>query len=409
MTGGGHISRLAQLFFLEHSEQRHKRLKGFEDATQLIVETVASIPGFVKTVLLIDKATERMQVMQQRLMKRVLLSHKAVISGSTAAADETEWGATTTNTNTNNNNNTNRSSARCGVLLESWLLTLLDASHEEDESNGIHNDDDDDDSNHNRNDTLSKRAVDYMEFVSNTTLDDYMLATVSKETSRPGRGGESEAELREGFLEARRVLFDRVATFQHLEALLLTLPEDEMERAASTDLVRWSLYKALKKPFAALMNTCDMAFHTMILIILRFWLLFDVRFDQGRDTPSQYVSLCSLVALMSLGYFTFRWIGDVVGLARIRPDLALRWTLSLQTIVHVLLVVLVFISTAGSRLAQNNAIRDNISWDTYSSVAALSLGMVWLKVVLFLQVINRKMAAYILVLIQVRNKREREG
>ena len=70
--------------------------------------------------------------------------------------------------------------------------------------------------------------------------------------------------------------------------------------------------------------------------------------------------------------FTFRWIGDVVA-----RSVRIWRTLSLQTIVHVLLVVMVFITTAGSRLAQKDAIRDNISWDKYSSVAALSLVSPW--------------------------------
>ena len=373
-------SRLAELFYEEYINRNET---GLEDATQLIVDTVASIPGFVKTVLLIDKETERMQVMQKRFMKRVLLSHRALCRADTVDSEREEQDA-------QDENERLRSAGAQpndfgGVVLESWLLALLD-SHE----------------------TIHKiRAVDYMEFVSNLTLKDYLQATVSKKENKPG--GESEAELREKFHETRCELFDKVATLPHLLVLLITLPVEQVERASVVGMVQWALYKALKKPFVTFMNFCDFFFHLSLLGIWRLFLLLDVRFAQGADESTLLGSWLFgfVVAIACIMYFSYRWVGDIISLARIKVQLAVKFVLSLQTLVQLTLVVLVIVSTAGSGIT-STALSATISSATYSNVTAVSLGFLWLKVVLFLQIVNQKMAAYIIALVQVRKKKSRD-
>ena len=346
-------SRLAALFYDEFIDNS----TGY-DGAETMVRSVASIPGFTKSVLLIDRESERMQVLQKRFMKRVLLHDAAVYHQRDDATSIPGIPSS----------RRSRHSSR-GVLLDSWLLAFLDSGDS----------------------TVKSRAVDYLEYVSNLKMQDYLLATIPK-TGEGRPGGDSSQELEAKFFKSRKTLFERIASFRHLEMLLMNLPDEQLERAAVCGAVRWSMQKSMRRPFVLFMNFCDILFHITLLFVWRLWLLQDTKRYQGYiDTANSEVYLSGFSAtLAAMAYFCYRWIGDLVAILRIKTRLVHRFILSLPTVLQALMIVLVCLIMADADIPFLDG------W--YSAVAAISLGCLWLKIVLFLQVINEKMAAYLLAI-----------
>lgn len=402
-------------------------------SAQLLVNRVARIAGFVKTVVLLASRFEKELVLSHPLMKRVVLRPASLLlvlqqlPGENDYDDEEEDGDEERDDNNDSvyptesliakSSSMSRKAAMLpissqsltfAVKLESWILTMMDSKDE----------------------SVRLRAIDYLDHVSQLTLDDYrqilndfghrssLSSSSSSTTPSPHtaleRGSSvaaiyaavpataSEDELLHEFRELRARLFDAVSRFRFLTILLLAFSEREEERAVQIPIVRYALARATKRPFVNLMNACDFFFHALLVLVWRRWILRDVEFARLPDTaddgtgsaPPIWNDIGVYLASASASYFVFRLLGDSLALARVSTDLAVTNFFSLRVLVLVGLLVSMFLGTFGATYLSRR----------YFAAAAFSVVLLWVKVVLFLQVVNEKLAAYVLAFLQVKKR-----
>jgi hypothetical protein len=159
----------------------------------------------------------------------------------------------------------------------------------------------------------SKRAVEYLEVVSQTTISDFI-------------GGFQTAltDDMKAFHEQRHSVFDAFEGLEGTIASLVVLDESATERAASTQVVWYTMNKKLRRPITVGLVLIDLALHMTLLLAFRN----EVQFEGGDGgaigaVPTQVVvficchyiirKTCEGLALLSLSktvfqrYFTNIW------------------------------------------------------------------------------------------------------
>lgn len=101
----------------------------------------------------------------------------------------------------------------------------------------------------------SKRAVDYLSLVSETSIIDYM-----------GSYRSNLAEDQEQFQLAKKSVFDAVQDLDGVIPSLVTLEEREIERASITEIVWYVMSENLARPFVVGLVLIDLVLHLTLLI-----------------------------------------------------------------------------------------------------------------------------------------------
>lgn len=410
-----------EAYFYEESPQEGRAHAAW------MVQSLASLPGFVKTAVMLHFRSERERVLRHALMKRIVLHWQSLVyQNNTSAAVVAEVGGGGEDhkdevnlsaeeeppaniSATQNSSSSDRlgeiSSIRTmpgsSVVFQSWLLEMLASTQ------------------------CQMRAIEYMEHISNMTLEDYRQlrsefqptsssspqnASLRGTLNRTGSGPtlyyapqvtKSEEELLEDFTTLRQSLLDRISKFRFLTSLLLGLSSEQIEQCVALPVVQHAVREATKRPFCVFLNGCDFLFHVVILVAWRRWLLLDfeayrTQVQNNEPWPPLTADVGFFLTFCCGAYFMFRWLADTIALGRVNWKLGLFNILSLQFAILTILIVLMMIVTF-------------VESSVYVTLGALSFGFVWIKVILFLQAANETLAKYILALVQVRERRQVES
>jgi hypothetical protein len=150
---------------------------------------------------------------------------------------------------------------------------------------------------------------------------------------------------------------------------------------------------------------CDFFFHTILLFTLRRYFIANYSTKALETlTLTQLLGLYFTIILgpCSLFYICSRLLADLFSFTQVswavfRRNLFYRWT-----IVDILVVAMI---VTNEYLAISST--STVLTFALSSVQAISIGFIWLKFLGFLQVLNRRLATFIMSIFEV-SQRERE-
>lgn len=321
------------------------------NSTRDIVEDVAAIPYLIKTILLMDDEGVRREILSLPILRRVMLCKYSVHPDDSSLTNQTE----------SSRGSPSRSSS-------SWLVNMFkDASTKE-------------------------RGVDYLEIISNLTISDYMCLPVQGHEFGVISPIPTKKDIEE-FNQVRMELFQSVASNERLTPKLFTLSKREMERASVTAAVRWALNDEIRRPFMITIVFCDFIFHAVLLILYR-WVVF--YFHSNFEEPSR---IATSIVFFCMCYFLFRLLVDLaliwVSWNMFWRNLFYRWTIieTCSTIMVWISFVALFSRSFGTDFETTGR--------AYYVFQAVTIALLWLKLLGFLQVMNRTLAAYIFAIFEV--------
>ena len=332
------------------------------------------------------------QLFKLPIMRRVLFSEYTVLSASRIKRRET-LDANLEPGETDNNDDDDEEE-------DSWIMRVLtDSASEELQRQQI--------------------VVEYFERISDLTVLDYSSVYFSSSSYGKKRKEhltewielqilKPHQDIVRAFRVQKQRLFDTISRFPRLIPYLFALPNDDVERVALLPIVQRALHRSVRRPFMVGLIFWDVVFHFALLFAARNWLLLgtspdtpssDSIWDELWTVHSKSVGDRGIFLILALGpssiiYVLFRLLADLFAFAQISwklffQNLRYRWT--------IVDIVAVFMLIVGLTLDKNNSfssVRVNFTFH------AFAVGFLWLKVLGFLQVLNRKLATHILAMFE---------
>ena len=173
--------------------------KPLGDERTILVQALAqTMPNLVRSVLLVndDAVDSRTKVLETTVFRRLLL---------------------------------------CPLIIDKWLVRML-------KHGGV----------------PSRRGVDFLGLISNTTIDDYT-----------GGVGTPLPKDWQAFHESKEAVFDAVGHLRGIIASLVALDEDQLERAASTSVTWHIMSNKLSRPFVLGLVLIDLSLHLTLMLAFR--------------------------------------------------------------------------------------------------------------------------------------------
>jgi len=260
-----------------------------------------------------------------------------------------------------------------GPFEKSWLVRMIETEYE----------------------PIKKRAVDYLELLSDLTVLDYIL----DEDVSP------KAADNDLFLQSQENTFSEVEKLKHLIPAMILLEDSEKERVALTPVIRQVLDNSIIQPFGITILFCDFIFHLFIAFGWRsisFAILEDTitnangKFEASDNHLERFLESMFYISTV---YFIWRLLGEIFSTSIIswkilRANFYTFWTL-------VDLVSIILASIVGS-LDYINVDDDEIAFSPHwFGLFAVVTGFLWLKLLSFLKVMNPTLATFMLAISQV--------
>lgn len=312
-----------------------------EDISAEIVQSIASIPDLVKTVLLIANETHRNFILSTTIMRRVLAS-KYSVGG--------------------------------------WLTAMLQSSSKR----------------------ITDRAIEYLNIVSTPDLFASRQGEQSRRGSwRRSKSSHSITAPPAGQINLNKheqdELYNEVSRIQDFVPSLLALGEKDVEEVSTTRLVSKVLDQLICRPFAATVILCDAIF---LAILLTGFRLGVTRLLLGWSAESVanflYMSNCGIF------YFIIRELGKIVSLLMLtRRTLIYFWSFWNLTDLMSTLLALASVISVRSHLSSRDS---NEVPHQLRNLLAVTTGFIWLRVLSFLKGINMQLATFVLAILQVSPK-----
>jgi hypothetical protein len=300
----------------KHSARDIFRTTAYKDMSAAIVQTVASVPDFVKLVLFIDDEEQRGELLSTTLMKHVLLSRYSV---------------------------------------GPWLTGMLQ-SHDK---------------------RASGLALEYLHLISAISLND---DGSEQDHIMRRQKNDHEVKLRSEFYQQASLIEDFVPS-------LLSLGDEKVEEAATTDVVQQVLDRIISRPFAVTVVFCDAIFLALLIFGYRGAVNGLVL-----GASASTVLACIQVSNTGIFYFMVREIGKIISLSMVTRK-ARTYFVSFWNLVDLSTVALVLASTLAIR-SKMGGLR---------GLCAVTTGFMWLRVLSYLKGINMQLATFVLAILQVRS------
>ena len=222
----------------------------------------------------------------------------------------------------------------------------------------------------------SKRAVDYMVMVSEATAEDYIGGY------RSILPGDFEA-----FYNERNQVFEMAGKLKGTIASFVTLDTWETERAASTAMAWHIMDKNLERPFVVGLVLIDLVLHITLMLAFRN----DVQFvDPSSGNPIGNVP--TQVVIFICSHYFLRKVCEANSMWSLSPKVFRNYFANVWTFFDLVAIILTLTATVWN---------DNHPFEYRQGFNAFVLGLLWIKVLGFLKVINRDMSTFILALIQI--------
>ena len=313
-----------------------------------IIKIVASIPNLIKTLLLIENDQDRNLIFDLPIIREIIFHEKSI---------------------------------------GRWLVFMLRSN-----DRGI-----------------SKRAVNYLKLISGENDDpsyfrfhqlsytDIIGGTESIGDGLIKSSQKSKKRLTED--EGRRN--DLYEVFSQLDGLipsLLGLDEKMIEQAATTKIISRVLDKMVLKPFAISVLFLDLLFLILLITSTRLGIN---QFLHGENSGifnwSILSSICSL-------YFIIRELGKAISLWSFtgRSFFYFKYLFNFWNMVDVSSIILAATSNILIRVYLSGEKIFNLNIPDVRIILALTIGLLWLRVLGLLKTINMQLATFVLAIIQVR-------
>lgn len=291
-----------------------------QDMSASIVHSIAVIPDLMQTILFLEDAEQRKQLLETTLMRRVLI---------------------------------------CTHSIGNWLTEMLQ-SHDK---------------------QASYLALDYLHLVSDASFvvaepHDSVPTSVKSLTSR--KRLEEADRLRDEF-------YQEVSRLQDFVPSLLSLSEQHIEEAATTNVVQQVLDRVMSRPFVVMVVFCDAIFLALLIYGFRR-AVNGVLLGRDRANVLGHIFIANIATF----YFALREIGKAVSLCMITRRVRLYFTV--WNWIDLVTTILA--------LASSVAIRSQFSG--LRSICAITTGFMWLRVLSYLKGINMQLATFVLAILQVR-------
>ena len=293
-----------------------------------MVHAVASIPFFIKTLLMIEDEAKREYIFSLTVVRRVVLN-KASIG--------------------------------------KWLTSMLSSERK----------------------SVPKRAVQYLELLSDVTGEDAMGASWAGSSSRDSKS----------IAQRQSDLYQTVGELDNLIPSMLALDEQMMEQAATSNIVKQVLDNMISRPFAVSVVFFDMLFLALLLIAFRC----SVHAYLNWFSPN-YILKWLYAANSCIFYFIIRELGKFVSFTMIARHLyGLKHFWSFWNIVDFASIAVTCTSVIILRMnvaAINGYPLDERS-DLVRFLFTISTGLLWLRVLGLAKTINMQLATFVLAIVQV--------
>ncbi|KAL7568622.1 hypothetical protein ACA910_022723 [Epithemia clementina (nom. ined.)] len=223
----------------------------------------------------------------------------------------------------------------------------------------------------------AQRAVDFLWKVSHTTIDDYT----------GGVGSALRSDWR-NFETSRQKVFDEISDLKGVIATLVTLKSKEMERAASTPVIWHAMGNKLSRPFVLGLVLIDLVLHITLMATFR---------DEAGVKPSlpethhQRVLVGVSVIYIICTHYLLRMISESWAMWAVSTGAFRGYMLDMWNIFGFNAIILTAITT----LLNGNDSKSR------NGLNAFVIGLLWIKVLAFLKVVNKDMATFILALSQI--------
>ena len=231
-------------------------------------------------------------------------------------------------------------------------------------------------------------GVDYLRLVSKASLQDYIGAYRTP----------SPIDI-EYFEEAKMNLYRVLDDLGSIIPSLVILPEELNMEAVSLPLVLFMMNRNLASPFIVGMSITDGGLYVTLLLAVRTSILKGFEDASLGDNPAPEPSELEVVAIRAIillicSHYLVRKIVETIALLHISPSVMKRALLDTWNLLDFLGVV--FTTWVVSESS------DEV--DNRSVLNALIVGLLWIRVVNFLKVVNQNFATFIIALEKVRNK-----
>mmetsp|Transcript_13004 Transcript_13004/g.19222 ORF Transcript_13004/g.19222 Transcript_13004/m.19222 type:complete len:867 (-) Transcript_13004:575-3175(-) len=333
------------------------------ERVQTIVDSLAQVPSFMKTVLLIHRKVDRRRILSYKIVRRVMFSPFSIYLSITDLPDEDFFDDYASFV----------SSMQGSTLMtageekkKSWLVYMLEAEYH----------------------PTKEIAVDYLELLSELAVVDFKIDEGANPTP-------VDVDM---FQKSRDKIFSEVEGLKFLVPTMILLKDSEKERATTTAIIQRVLDNAIVQPFGITILFCDLIFNLFMLFGWRSvsFRLLDVYVD-GRSFPNHLQLFGESMFFISTIYFSWRLIGEMLSTAIISWRVFKGNLLSTWTLINVISIVMAFVSFSLIMYNHESAVY-SFGWFNFFS---LLTGFLWLKLLNFLKNMNSTLAAFMLAIEQV--------
>ncbi|KAL7568630.1 hypothetical protein ACA910_022729 [Epithemia clementina (nom. ined.)] len=222
----------------------------------------------------------------------------------------------------------------------------------------------------------ARRAIDYLCLISKATVEDYT----------GGYGTIYHTGDLDSFNEDRQNVFEAVGKLKGTIASLVTLENRETDRAASTAVIWHTMSQKLSRPFVLGLVLIDLLLHLTLMISFRSIANKASSLAQLGVHPEGVVYFISTHYLLRKGCEA--WV-----LLTVSPSAVKAYFTNLWTIFDSVAILFTLWATLWSQ---------NLPYGEYNTgLNTLVVGLLWIKVLGFLKVVNKEMSTFIMALTQI--------
>jgi len=161
----------------------------------------------------------------------------------------------------------------------------------------------------------------------------------------------------------------------------------ETERASATSVVLNVMNNNLRRPFVVGLVLIDFVLHITLMLAFKR----DVSYQQFITADGIGNVPSSVIMFISSHYF-IRKCCEALSLLKLSPQIAKNYFMNIWTIFDFMSIILVI-----SAITWNDKNRDRYR----NGLNTFVLGLLWIKVLGFLKVVNKEMSTFILSLLQI--------
>lgn len=307
-----------------------------------IIERIASIPNVVKTLLLIDSETEITFIFDLPIIKHIVYSPHSI---------------------------------------GPWLVKMIQES--------------------NRQKHVAQKAVNYLQFLSE---DDNRINIDDSDYDRTERCDDDDDD--KLLITAKtQELYEHIANLNGLIPSMMTLGERMMEEVATTQIISRVLDRMVLKPFAISVVFFDSLFLGVLIATFKTTASYFLKGGVDAETIVQYIYITNACIF----YFVIRELAKCISISTLlsRNAFLKRYLVTFWNVVDYLSIAFALTGTslmrAGLSFRNEDPPYSLLSPDSVELrvILALTMGLLWLKVLGVAKWLNVQLATFVLAIVQV--------